>query len=908
MTPGQQALARRLAREIEDPASARYHRFLTATRYAASFGASAVTIAEATSWLEAHGLEVHGAAATGARLLFGGNVGQVEDAFQTQVHRYDLRGKRHFALAVQPTYPPELAASVLGLHGAHDFRTLSALHGVSETGELDPNYILGLGPDGGTEGMLALAPSDFANIYDVAPLYSENVTGMGQTIAIVGDSDFSESDVASFRTTFGLDASNLPTKRLVPFSGNPVFASLGEAELDVEWSGAVARDAHIDYVFVGDNLASSTFDSILYAIEAGTYPVISSSFLACEAGETPNDAIFLATMGNAAAMEGTTIVNASGDLGAAACDDGVSEVAAQYGPSVNWPAAVPSIVAAGGSEFNWGDPVPEGEVTTATGSLAPFSTYWQCSASSPLTCNANGYVPETGWNDTTYEIANAHQLFGASGGGQSAVYPKPYWQIGQTPSGGTRQLPDVALSASAIQVGYVVASSGVPPADGGVGPVALYRSGGTSAAAPAFAGILALVNQSLAKANPSLPPGLGNANPVLYALASSTSGTGTPVFHDITSGSNIVPCQVGSPGCPSSPPYQFGFVAGPGYDMVTGLGSLDAFNLATAWKQLVPTSTTATVTPTGTTEGTPLALSAAISSSATSTPLTGAVVFYLETTSGDGGAAPELTLTATAIVTPTTSGGKESATASASAIAPPGSFGGARVVAFYGGDSHYLASWSVPSTVAVASSLAVTPSAVTLRPNEQYTFQAAGGAAPEQWIIDSDSACDANYDCSEIESLTATSAAFQAGPVDGTTVISAIDADGAEVSVTIAISGAAIDGGVLPPQWDGSFPVDGADDATAAEDATVDARASDASASQDATASTDAAPFVDARTTDGAGDQDDAGRSPGPSGGCGCVAAGRSDSTPGGGYLCAVLAATVALRLPRRPRRSACPR
>jgi hypothetical protein len=183
--------------------------------------------------------------------------------------------------------------------------------------------------------------------------------------------------------------------------------------------------------------------------------------------------------------------------------------------------------------------------------------------------------------------------------------------------------------------------------------------------------------------------------------------------------------------------------------------------------------------------------------------------------------------------------GHETGTATATTIVPPGSLNRARVVAFYGGDEHYLASWSLASSVVASSSLAVLPALLSLRPNEQATFAASGGVAPEAWVIGTDSTCDVNFNCAQIESITATSAVLQAGPVDGTTVISAIDADGAEVSVTIIVSGAPIDGGPLPPQWDGSFPQD-------ASDASLEAEGGDAAGITDAEADA----LADATTPD----------------------------------------------------------
>src|SRR5262249_11961448 len=144
----------------------------------------------------------------------------------------------------------------------------------------------------------------------------------GQTIAIVGESDFHDADIRAFRQTFGLSTNNLPARDFVPYSGNPTFSydTFGEAELDLEWAGAVAPAANVVHVFTGDNPAYSAFDAILYAIDRGAYPIISVSFSGCEFGMTQSEISFLETMGDAASMEGVTVVNGTGDWGAASCD------------------------------------------------------------------------------------------------------------------------------------------------------------------------------------------------------------------------------------------------------------------------------------------------------------------------------------------------------------------------------------------------------------------------------------------------------------------------------------------------------------------------------------------------------------------------------------------------------------
>ncbi len=703
----------------------------------------------------------------------------------------------------------------MGLHGIHDFRLPSMTPARAARGP-SPDFV---SPSG---GRLALAPADLAAIYDLAPLYSRNITGAGQSLAVVGESDFNDADVLAFRQAFGLDPTLLPQRTLVPYSGSPGFprGAFTEAELDLEWSGAVARNASVQYVFTGDNPTYGVWDAILYAIEEATSPIISASYSGCELGVTPNEVVFLETMGDAASMEGITVVNASGDWGASGCDYDVSAqpLAAQQGRVAPWPATIPSFVAVGGTELAWGDPIPEGPITPWIAGATPFATYWACSQAATQ-CSPTGSIPEVGWNEIEWEIANDWLFWGASGGGESAIFPKPVWQIGQTLPGQFRQVPDVALTAAYAQVPYVVSMSWTP-ANGAEYPPyaeALGLTGGTSAAAPSFAGILALVNQAVAANGSATPAGLGNANPVLYALSASTKGSGSPAFRDVTAGSNVVPCKPGSPDCPQQPPYEYGYQTGPGYDMVTGLGSVDGNNLVNAWAGLAPTVTTLRASAVTTAEANPVSFEATVASNATAYPMTGSVLFYFETT--DDAGVGDLSRMVAAPLTPAAGGGAQSGTARATARVPPGVLGQARVVAFYGGDARYLASWSAPAVVAATSTLAALPVAITLQPNEPYVFATAGGAPPLQWALVRDSTCDATYRCAQVEALTATTGAFQAGPRAGSTVIAAIDADGAEARVTVTVAGPPVDGGALPPAWDGGGWDAGAIDSGSIEDA-----------------------------------------------------------------------------------------
>jgi hypothetical protein len=401
-----------------------------------------------------------------------------------------------------------------------------------------------------------LTPADFATIYDLGGLYAAGFDGTGQKIAVMGQSNIQVSDIRAFRAAAGLPAKD-PQVVIVPGSSDPgiVNGDVEEASLDLEWTGAVGRNAQVIFV----TSKNGVLDSLQYTISQNLAPVISISYGACESSFTPQETSAIATLAQQANAQGMTIVASSGDSGAADCDNPPAKIAT-HGLAVDLPASLPYVTAVGGSEFH--------EVGTS------WSTTNASNNSSALS-----YIPEITWNDTA-----ASGTLSAGGGGRSNYFSKPSWQTGAgVPSDGARDLPDISLNASSGHDGYLICSvgncvNGFRSSNG-----SLLVVGGTSAGAPAFAGVVALINQLSNSIQ-------GNVNPKLYASAA----TSPAAFHDITSGGNQVPCQAGTPNCPSSG--SIGYSAGLGYDQASGLGSLDVANLLSAW---VPGATTSTPPPSG---------------------------------------------------------------------------------------------------------------------------------------------------------------------------------------------------------------------------------------------------------------------------------------------------------------------
>jgi subtilase family serine protease len=256
--------------------------------------------------------------------------------------------------------------------------------------------------------------------------------------------------------------------------------------------------------------------------------------------------------------QGQTIIAASGDAGAAACDysSPISPVtSATHGLAVNAPASVPYVTGMGGSEFNEG-----------------AGNYWTASTGTDVIPSALSYIPEIVWNDTT-SPENTTGGLAAGGGGASIYFSKPAWQTGPgVPNDNARDVPDLSLNASPFHDGYLVCVEGNCVNGYRNTSQALTVAGGTSAAAPTFAGMVALINQQM-----NTPAGQGNINPILYSMAQ----TSPAAFHDITTGNNMVPCAAATRGCPNGG--EIGYSAGVGYDQASGLGSVDAYNLVMEW-------------------------------------------------------------------------------------------------------------------------------------------------------------------------------------------------------------------------------------------------------------------------------------------------------------------------------------
>jgi hypothetical protein len=655
----QEAALRQLIDEMHSAGSASFHQWLTPDEFGERFGPSDEDLATVTSWLQSHGFSVAKVNAGKQTIEFSGNVAQMNAAFRTQIHKFEVNGESHYAAVGDPSIPAALAPVVGGFVSLNNFRPKSYAHLLGKasydpkTDHATPQWTVGSKSTGYS---FVLAPQDFAVQYDLNPLYKAGVDGSGQTIAIVNESNINIALVNDFRSLFGLPYN--PPQVIIdgndpgvdginnPDGGNGASV---EAYLDVEWAGAVAPKATIDLVIGADTALEPGLDLALqHAVYSNVAPIISLSFGECEANLGDSN-LWLSDLYEQAAAQGITVLVSTGDSGSAGCDSSGAEYAT-HGQAVSGFASTPFNLGIGGTDFYYSE-----YKSGWTAIDKQLATYWNVTPSnSTPAVSIRGVIPEQPWNDSQYamNIYNEYTetdgllttIAGGGGGasnsafcsnfgsdgactGKLSGYHKPAWQSGKgVPSDGVRDIPDISLFAANGDNG---SSYPICYYDGDCQPVASGDTvqftgvGGTSASTPAFAGILALVNQKYGRQ--------GQAAHVLYPLATQFPDS----FHDVTVGTNSVPCKITTTGCiPVSDPAvinnigtsasitegQIGsgktasYNARPGYDLASGLGTIDAAHLVANWNKVIlaPTKTTLTPSQTTFTHGTAIEISGAV--------------------------------------------------------------------------------------------------------------------------------------------------------------------------------------------------------------------------------------------------------------------------------------------------------
>jgi subtilase family serine protease len=616
---------------LHDPSSPDFHNWLNSDQIGKRFGAAPSDIDAVSAWLHEAGLRVNRVLPGRMVIDISGSAGEIGRAFGTSIHSVVVDGVTHIANVNDISIPATLATKLAGPLSLHDFRP--------------HNRHLGQAPKltNGPGGEL-VTPGDIATIYNFKPLFSKGITGKGQIVTVVEDTDlYSNTDWTTFRSVFNLarfSAGSLFIQH--PDCRDPGVNKNGddvEAALDVEWASAAAPDAAI---VLASCHQTKTTDGVTLAMTnlingASPPKIISVSYGECETLNTPPGNQYYATLFEQAVMQGISVFVATGDAGPSDCSGFTNGT--KFGIGVSGWASTPYDIAVGGTDF-------------ADKYLRKSAAYW--GKNGPGEANAKSYIPEQGWNDTcagrlfaTVEgFATSYgskgfcnvaagkpyrELGGGEGGPSSCAtgtapasgvvggtckgWPKPRWQTGVIgiPADGVRDIPDVSLFASDGEVWnrqYAICFSdpnnyGVPCV--GTTPAEVDKwapgGGGTSYAAPIIAGLQALINERTGSA-------WGNVNVELYRLAAkeygaagdnfcnSTKGNhidAACLFNDVRLGDDDQDCITGSANCfaptghlgvlsTSTTAYRPSFLVTKGYDFPSGIGTINATNLVLGWR------------------------------------------------------------------------------------------------------------------------------------------------------------------------------------------------------------------------------------------------------------------------------------------------------------------------------------
>ena len=714
--------------DLQNPNSPSYRKWLTPAQYGQLYGISDADMTTVTAWLQSQGFAIDKIPQARNVIIFHGNMAQIQQAFNTTIHKYLVNGQMHYANATDPQVPAALAPVIAGIAQLNDFFpkqgavVKSKAHFDTDTNRIKPDLTL---TDSSGNLYLFTDAADAATIYDTPnsalnPKYSGTTyDGTGVTIGIAGDSNIVASDIANYRAAF-LPSSYSSNQPNIIVDGNDpgINGDAIEALLDLEVSGGIAPGAKVNFYTSADtDLQAGLFLAIYRALDDNAVSILNVSFGACELaqGTSGNQQILQAW--EQAAAQGISVTVSTGDSGSAGCDDDNTETAAQYGLNVSGLASTPYNIAVGGTDYDV--------------LLNSFSTYVSTTnAASSYYRTALSYIPESPWNDSTTTNTGGYtantptkdsngntNIVGAGGGVSSCTqsvasgntvacvsgtgYATPPFQTGLSSFPfSNRALPDVSFLAGDGFYGalWVVCADSVsfPASDGSTytdcqqtggtftDSTTFTGVGGTSAAAPTFAAMLALVSQAEGGVR------LGQVDNVLYNLANQSSVYGS-AFHDVTTGNNSVYCQSGTTNCGSND-FLEGYNAGTGYDAASGLGSVDVAQLIANWSKAVFTPTTTSFTINGGTSAINVEHGTSLTFAATVTPgtATGDVSFINNSGSENNQSlVPEFATLS-------------SGSASMSSGDLPGG-GPYNVYAYYGGDVKNSASQSNPVQVTITS-------------------------------------------------------------------------------------------------------------------------------------------------------------------------------------------------------------
>ncbi|MGI9057962.1 MAG: protease pro-enzyme activation domain-containing protein [Ktedonobacteraceae bacterium] len=501
-----------LLRNLYDPSSSLYHRFLTPQEFADEFGPTADQQQQVVSYLRGQGLTVTSISPNGLLIDANASVAQAQSAFQVAINNYKLGSRTFFANASAPTIPSTLSSLIASIGGLDNSVKLHPLsHRISPNSgkpglgtrlsHAQPNA-----PAGG------YTPANLVGAYDAAPLQQAGVLGNNQTVAVFELDGYQSSDITQYLQTYNLGTPNI-SNVLVDGTTGSAGAGAIEVELDMEVVAAMAPKAN-QIVYEGPNSTQGVNDTYNKIVTDNKAQVATTSWGECETASGAAELQTLDTIFKQGAAQGIAIYAASGDSGAYDCND--------TSLAVDSPAGDPNITAVGGTN---------------------------------LQLSGSAYGSESVWSNPT-DTQRSPQGSGG-GGGLSSTFAQASWQTGpgvkNQYSNGKREVPDVSADADPA-TGYSVYCTVSASGCSSSGWIVV---GGTSAAAPLWAGSTATINEYLQKQGKSR---MGFANTALYGLFNGQQPF--PPFHDVTSGNNLF------------------YPAATGYDMASGIGSPDIYNIA----------------------------------------------------------------------------------------------------------------------------------------------------------------------------------------------------------------------------------------------------------------------------------------------------------------------------------------
>jgi subtilase family serine protease len=494
-----------LLQNLYNPSSPQYHHFLTPQQIAASYGPTSTQLNQVIAYLSSQGMTITQISPSGLLIDARASVSTAETAFEVQINNYQYGARQYFANAGAPTVPSTIAPLILSIGGMDNSVQPRALaHRLTaQPGQVEQHKAV---------PRVSYGPTDLTGAYDANPLKQAGIAGNNQTVAVFELDGFKQSDITHYLKSNNLGTPSISTTLVDGFNGSAGAGAI-EVELDIEVVAAMAPKAS-QIVYEGPNTTQGVNDTYSRIVDDNKAQIATISWGECEAQSGSAELQTLDAIFKRGAAQGISMFAASGDSGAYDCNDN--------NLAVDSPAGDPNITGVGGTNLQ------------ASGGTYGSESVWSNAADTQRSPRGAG-----------------------GGGGISSAFTRPSWQVGpgvqNQYSNGNREVPDVAADADP-QTGYAVyctaAASGCP-ATGNI------TVGGTSAAAPLWAGSMALINEYLQQQNRAR---VGFANPTLYALANAQQQFAP--FHDIASGDNLF------------------YPATANYDQASGLGSLDIYNLA----------------------------------------------------------------------------------------------------------------------------------------------------------------------------------------------------------------------------------------------------------------------------------------------------------------------------------------